>query len=66
MPAIVQQNNCDTRQERQERRIRQIRRQVDWQWLNACLGKRDFILSHVPIQKKKLLTFTFHSRCGGE
>ena len=25
-------------QERQERRIRQIRRQVDWQWLNACLG----------------------------
>lgn len=32
-------NNCDTMQERQERRIRQIRRQVDWQWLNACLGK---------------------------
>ncbi|TMW39915.1 hypothetical protein DOY81_015008 [Sarcophaga bullata] len=31
-------NNCDTMQERQERRIRQIRRQVDWQWLNACLG----------------------------
>uniref|UniRef100_A0A1I8PCM3 ubiquitinyl hydrolase 1 n=1 Tax=Stomoxys calcitrans TaxID=35570 RepID=A0A1I8PCM3_STOCA len=31
-------NNCDTIQERQERRIRQIRRQVDWQWLNACLG----------------------------
>ncbi|KAL7727379.1 hypothetical protein ACLKA6_003037 [Drosophila palustris] len=31
-------NNCDTLQERQERRQRQIRRQVDWQWLNACLG----------------------------
>ncbi|XP_055907627.1 ubiquitin thioesterase trabid isoform X1 [Eupeodes corollae] len=31
-------NNCDTIQERQERRQRQIRRQVDWQWLNACLG----------------------------
>ncbi|KAH8268652.1 hypothetical protein KR026_011275 [Drosophila bipectinata] len=31
-------NNCDTVQERQERRQRQIRRQVDWQWLNACLG----------------------------
>ncbi|XP_014089827.3 ubiquitin thioesterase trabid [Bactrocera oleae] len=31
-------NNCDTVQERQERRTRQIRRQVDWQWLNACLG----------------------------
>lgn len=31
-------NNCDSIQERQERRQRQIRRQVDWQWLNACLG----------------------------
>ncbi|XP_055380961.1 ubiquitin thioesterase trabid isoform X2 [Condylostylus longicornis] len=31
-------NNCDNIQERQERRQRQIRRQVDWQWLNACLG----------------------------
>ncbi|XP_067618603.1 ubiquitin thioesterase trabid isoform X2 [Eurosta solidaginis] len=31
-------NNCDTMQERQERRQRQIRQQVDWQWLNACLG----------------------------
>lgn len=30
--------NCDSIQERQERRIRQVRRQVDWQWLNACVG----------------------------
>lgn len=29
-------NNCDSLQ---ERRIRQIRRQADWQWLNACIGK---------------------------
>lgn len=36
-------NNCDTMQERQERRIRQIRRQVDWQWLNACLGNQNFL-----------------------
>lgn len=28
-------NNCDSLQ---ERRIRQIRRQADWQWLNACIG----------------------------
>lgn len=32
-------NNCDSLQ---ERRIRQIRRQADWQWLNACVGKLDF------------------------
>lgn len=30
-------NNCDSLQ---ERRIRQLRRQADWQWLNACIGKR--------------------------
>lgn len=29
-------NNCDSLQ---ERRIRQIRRQADWQWLNACIGE---------------------------
>lgn len=29
-------NNCDSLQ---ERRIRQIRRQADWQWLNACIGR---------------------------
>ncbi|XP_068154279.1 LOW QUALITY PROTEIN: ubiquitin thioesterase trabid [Drosophila tropicalis] len=34
-------NNCDTLQERQERRQRQIRQKVDWQWLNACLGVVD-------------------------
>ncbi|XP_031617757.1 ubiquitin thioesterase trabid isoform X2 [Contarinia nasturtii] len=28
-------NNCDSLQ---ERRLRQIRRQADWQWLNACVG----------------------------
>lgn len=28
-------NNCDSLQ---ERRIRQLRRQADWQWLNACIG----------------------------
>ncbi|XP_055323331.1 ubiquitin thioesterase trabid [Sitodiplosis mosellana] len=28
-------NNCDSLQ---ERRLRQIRRQADWQWLNACIG----------------------------
>lgn len=29
-------NNCDSLQ---ERRFRQFRRQTDWQWLNACIGK---------------------------
>lgn len=29
-------NNCDSLQ---ERRIRQLRRQADWQWLHACIGK---------------------------
>lgn len=29
-------NNCDTLQ---ERRMRQLRRQADWQWLHACMGK---------------------------
>lgn len=29
-------NNCDSLQ---ERRLRQIRRQADWQWLNACIGE---------------------------
>lgn len=28
-------NNCDSLQ---ERRLRQYRRQADWQWLNACIG----------------------------
>lgn len=29
-------NSCDSIQ---DRRLRQIRRQADWQWLNACIGK---------------------------
>lgn len=29
-------NNCDSLQ---ERRLRQLRRQADWQWLSACIGK---------------------------
>lgn len=29
-------NNCDSLQ---ERRLRQLRRQADWQWLHACIGK---------------------------
>lgn len=29
-------NNCDSLQ---ERRMRQFRRQADWQWLNACIGE---------------------------
>lgn len=44
-------NNCDTVQERQERRQRQIRRQVDWQWLNACLGR---FLKYLHIRKKPI------------
>uniref|UniRef100_A0A6B2EE42 ubiquitinyl hydrolase 1 n=2 Tax=Phlebotomus TaxID=13203 RepID=A0A6B2EE42_9DIPT len=28
-------NNCDAHQ---ERRFRQLRRQADWNWLNACMG----------------------------
>ena len=28
-------NNCDSLQ---ERRLRQLRRQADWHWLNACIG----------------------------
>ncbi|XP_055678535.1 ubiquitin thioesterase trabid [Lutzomyia longipalpis] len=28
-------NNCDAHQ---ERRLRQLRRQADWNWLNACMG----------------------------
>lgn len=28
-------NNCDSLQ---DRRMRQFRRQADWQWLNACRG----------------------------
>ncbi len=28
-------NNCDSLQ---ERRLRQLRRQADWQWLSACIG----------------------------
>lgn len=28
-------NNCDSLQ---ERRLRQLRRQADWQWLHACIG----------------------------
>ncbi|XP_037030414.1 ubiquitin thioesterase trabid-like [Bradysia coprophila] len=28
-------NNCDSIQ---ERRLRQLRRQADWQWLSACIG----------------------------
>jgi len=44
-------NNCDTLQERQERRQRQIRRQVDWQWLNACLGVVENNYSVVSAQR---------------
>lgn len=29
-------NNCDSLQ---ERRLRQLRRNADWQWLHACIGK---------------------------
>lgn len=29
-------NNCDSLQ---ERRLRQLRRQADWQWLHACIGE---------------------------
>ena len=41
-------------QERQERRIRQIRRQVDWQWLNACLG----MICLTKVVKRKPLLFS--------
>lgn len=35
-------NNCDSLQ---ERRIRQLRRQADWQWLHACIGKSMFVIA---------------------
>lgn len=34
-------NNCDTIP---ERRVRQMRRQADWQWLHACIGKLTSII----------------------
>uniref|UniRef100_A0A1B0DGQ4 ubiquitinyl hydrolase 1 n=1 Tax=Phlebotomus papatasi TaxID=29031 RepID=A0A1B0DGQ4_PHLPP len=33
--ALEASNNCDAHQ---ERRLRQLRRQADWNWLNACMG----------------------------
>lgn len=44
-------NNCDTMQ---ERRMRQLRRQADWQWLHACIGK--IILYFLY---KSLISFSF-------
>lgn len=41
---VESMNNCDALQ---ERRIRQIRRQADWQWLNACIGKFDCVVQYM-------------------
>lgn len=40
-------NNCDTIQ---ERRLRQLRRQADWQWLHACIGKASMVDKWICIQ----------------
>lgn len=47
-------NNCDTLQ---ERRIRQLRRQADWQWLHACIGKCCRLAHHVMPDSVKLYRF---------
>lgn len=44
-------NNCDTMQ---ERRMRQLRRQADWQWLHACIGKNILYFLY-----KSLISFSF-------
>lgn len=51
-------NNCDSLQ---ERRIRQIRRQVDWQWLNACIGEFTIIFtpSNRPLIWNRIFFFFF-------
>lgn len=60
-------NNCDSLQ---ERRLRQLRRQADWQWLSACIGTV-LLINHSRCVTRLIERFFFpffHSnfirRCG--